>query len=331
MVSIVMPAKNAQPYLKECIESIINQSYENWELLVVNDHSTDKTQLVLEDFAAHDSRIKVLVNKGMGIIPALKLAYENAKGSFITRMDADDIMPLHKLDFMVKQLEESGIGHIATGNVLYFADGEPGEGFKRYADWLNGLAKKGTQFKDIYKECVIPSPCWMLYRSDFDAIGGFDSSVYPEDYDLTFRMYEHNLKPIPVSEVLHFWRDHKDRASRNDPKYADDTFTEIKVNYFLKLHYQKDKQIHIWGAGRRGKKIAKALQSQNISFRWFCINPVKIGKHIYEVLIEDFNNITFSNDIQVLITVTKGNLLIAESENLIPINKIANRDYFFFA
>lgn len=331
MVSIVMPAKNAQPYLEECLKSIINQNYKNWELLVVNDHSKDNTQSVLEDFAAMDSRITVLVNKGEGIIPALKLAYKNAKGAYITRMDADDIMPLHKLNFMVKQLEESGKGYIATGNVLYFADGEPGEGFKQYADWLNGLAKNGTQFDEIFKECVIPSPCWMLHRSDFDLIGGFDSPVYPEDYDLAFRMYNHNLKPIPVGEVLHYWRDHKNRASRNDPNYADDTFTAIKVKYFLKIHYKEDRQVNILGAGRRGKKLALALKENKISFNWYGINPAKVGKHIYDVLIQDFNVSAIEDKDQLLITFTRNNSTASKELRFLPKNLNLNQDYFFFA
>lgn len=331
MISIVMPAKNAQPYLEECLESIVKQSFEDWELLVVNDHSTDSTEVVLNDYAKNDERITVLKNKGNGIIPALKYAYENAQGTFITRMDADDIMPLHKLEFMKKQLEEYGEGSIATGNVSYFAKDKTGEGFLQYANWLNGLAKEGTQFDEIFKECVIPSPCWMLYRSDFDAIGGFDSPVYPEDYDLTFRMYAHNLTPIPVSEVLHFWRDHKDRASRNDPNYEDDTFTNIKVHYFLKLKHQKEKQIQIWGSGRRGKKLARALQKNDIPFKWYCINPSKVGKHIYNVLIEDFSAITFAKGVQVLITFTKNNITSADELRTLPIGEILNEDYFFFA
>lgn len=331
MISIVMPAKNAAPYLTACLDSVVQQSYKEWELLVVNDHSTDHTQDILEDFSLQDKRIKVLNNKGNGIIPALQLGYQHAEGSFITRMDADDIMPLNKLNYMVHQLKESGRGHIATGNVIYFAENKPGVGFKKYADWLNSLAKLGNQFSEIYKECVIPSPCWMLYRSDFELIGAFDSKVYPEDYDLVFRMYEQQLTPIPVSEVLHFWRDHKARASRNDPNYADDTFTDLKVSYFFKLHYNKDKEINIWGAGRRGKKLAEALVKHEIPFKWYCKNPEKIGKHIYHVLIEDFSTFSFTDDKQVLVTFSKNNLSNDELNNILPENKHVNKDYFFFA
>lgn len=331
MISIIMPARNAAPYLSECIESILEQTYEDWELLVVNDHSTDTTNSILETFAVRDRRITVLQNKGKGIIPALKGAYSKAKGTFITRMDADDRMPQHKLAFMVGQLKECGEGHVATGKVSYFSEGKLGEGFINYEKWLNELAENGNQFTELFRECVIPSPCWMLHKTDFDAIGAFNSNTYPEDYDLVFRMYAHNLKPIPVSEVLHYWRDHKDRASRNDPNYADDTFSELKTDYFIKLHYQSEKKIQLWGAGRRGKKLAKELLKHEISFKWYCNNPNKIGKHIYDMLIEDFNELDFSDDSQVLITSNKKNFTTSLRLAKIVATKALNKDYFFFA
>ena len=93
-VSILMPAKNAALYIDDCIQSIIKQSYTEWELIVVNDHSTDATLHHLAQFATLDSRIHVHNNKGQGIIAALRLAYAHARGAYITRMDADDILSL---------------------------------------------------------------------------------------------------------------------------------------------------------------------------------------------------------------------------------------------
>ncbi len=85
-----MPVKNAAPFLDECIESIISQSYSNWELLAVNDNSTDETLEILKRFSTLDSRITAVNNRKNGIIEALKTGYNISKGAFITRMDADD-------------------------------------------------------------------------------------------------------------------------------------------------------------------------------------------------------------------------------------------------
>lgn len=281
-----MPAKNALPYLPDCLDSILKQSYSNWELCVVNDHSDDGTNAVLQAYAKKDSRIKVFQNKGKGIIQGLRLAYANSRGEYITRMDADDIMPAYKLKILLGILLENGKKTLATGAVKYISDKPLGNGYLRYQDWLNGLANSGTYWQEIYKECVIASPCWMLYREDLEDCGAFHADTYPEDYDLCFRFREKNLKVVASSEILHYWRDYASRSSRTDDNYADNRFLDLKVHYFLKLDYNPKQVLHLWGAGKKGKTIAKKLLEKNIPFRWLCDNPNKIGHNIYGVILE---------------------------------------------
>jgi len=137
LISIVMPAKNTAVFLAECVDSILSQTYTNWELLVVDDNSTDVTFSVLEDYQKQDKRIQVFKNTGSGIIDALRLAYSKSNGDFITRMDADDVMAPLKLETMLTALQKAGTGFLATGLVSYFCDGEIGGGFKKYEEWLN--------------------------------------------------------------------------------------------------------------------------------------------------------------------------------------------------
>jgi len=92
-----MPVKNTATFLKTCLNSILQQTELYWELIAIDDHSTDTTWQILQDFAKKDKRIKVLQNNGKGIIDALRLAYKNSQGQLITRMDSDDIMRPEKL------------------------------------------------------------------------------------------------------------------------------------------------------------------------------------------------------------------------------------------
>ncbi|MGB1247507.1 MAG: glycosyltransferase family 2 protein, partial [Chitinophagales bacterium] len=139
MISILMPVYNADKYLEETLDSILVQDYTDWQLIAVNDNSTDKSDTILLKYAAKDRRIKVLLNPEKGIITALRLAYENASGEYITRMDADDIMPKYKLDEMLRILQKNGSGIVATGKVKYFSETTLGDGYKRYEQWLNSL------------------------------------------------------------------------------------------------------------------------------------------------------------------------------------------------
>lgn len=329
-ISIIMPVKNTSLFLPECIHSIINQTEKNWELIAINDHSTDNSKEILTSFEKQDERIKVWDNTGNGIIDALQLAYSKSGGTFITRMDSDDAMAPEKLATQKEQLLQYGKNHIALGLVEYFSDHPLGDGYTRYEKWLNSLTQKGTNFTDIYKECVIASPCWMLYKEDFESCGGFNSTIYPEDYDLAFRYYKNKLKCIPSTKVLHYWRDYPERTSRNDKNYADSSFIELKVFHFLTIDINPTKKTLLWGAGKKGKKVAELLLNANIPFIWICDNPKKIGKEIYGQQMIDYKNINDFNLYQSIITIANP---IAQQEVktlLVNQNLTQGKDFFFF-
>ena len=96
-ISIILPCKNAADFIRECIDSIIHQSLTNWEVIAVDDHSSDDTFSILTEYSNRDDRITAVQNTGMGITPALCHGFSLSSGTCITRMDADDIMPSDKL------------------------------------------------------------------------------------------------------------------------------------------------------------------------------------------------------------------------------------------
>jgi len=286
VISVLMPVRNAAPWLTECIESLLAQTHSDWELLAVNDHSTDDSGGILEAFAKKDHRIIALTATGSGIIEALRLAYYKSAGSLVTRMDADDIMPPRKLERLLSTWQQGGTGSLATGWVKYIAEDALQDGYRRYASWLNELQRTGNPFQAIYRECVIPSPAWLVHRDDLDRIGAFQPDRYPEDYDLVFRMYAGNLQVRSAGEVVHIWRDHPTRSSRTRPEYARQEYFKLKVPYFRELDFDPGRRLVLWGAGSKGKNLARQLQKQGLPFRWVCNNPSKWGHYIYEVLME---------------------------------------------
>ncbi len=330
LVSILIPFKNTAGFLKECLDSILAQTNENWEVLAVDDHSEDNSYEILNAYSQKDTRIQVFKNKEEGIIPALRLAYSKSKGSFITRMDSDDIMKPNRIEVMATSLLHLGGKKIAVGQVKYFSNRGISDGYERYEKWLNGLTSTGSNYDEIYKECVIPSPCWMVYRKDFDACGAFQSERYPEDYDLTFRFYEQGLKIIPCTEILLLWRDYDTRTSRTHEHYAQNYFLDIKLYYFLKLDFDKARPLVVWGAGFKGKTIAKKLIDKNIPFTWLCDNPNKINKKIYGQSMQHFSALQSLKHPQSIVTVANSN---SQSEIRSYLGKLGQKsmnDYFFF-
>lgn len=307
MISILIPVHNEELYLAECLDSILKQSYSNWELIAIDDFSTDKSLKILHLYASKDTRIKVFQNNKKGICPALKLALEKSSREFVTRMDADDLMHSQKLELMVNQLSNAGSQSLVTGWVEYFSETILGEGYTKYQNWLNDLTEQENNFAEIYKECVIPSPCWMVRKTDLIACGGFEEEVYPEDYDLCFRFYENNFNIQGINQVIHYWRDHPKRSSRTDANYADNRFLNLKVQYFTKLDYVQKKQLVVWGTGKKGKSIISKLLSENIKPIWVTDNEKKIGKEIYGLFPKHFSKIDKLENLQIIIAVAGPN------------------------
>jgi glycosyltransferase involved in cell wall biosynthesis len=325
-----MPVKNAGAYLDACIQSVRFQDVSDWELIAVNDHSTDYSLELLKRHALEDRRIKVLENPGNGIIPALREALEASDGKWISRMDADDIMLPSKMRSLRNLLQGSGPGYLATAYVEMFSETPMQEGFLAYAKWLNHLSETGSHYSARYTECVIPSPNWMLSKADLISIGGFDSDWYPEDYDLCFRCYEGNIRIATVKEVLHRWRDHSKRASRTDAKYADQNFFELKLFHFLKSELQTDRQLVLWGAGKKGKTLAKLLIKQNVDFHWTTENIKKVGHTIYGKRLQLNGSETISARAVRIIAISSPLEKTAIKTQLINENQKENVDFYFF-
>lgn len=330
LISILTPFKNTSEFLPECIQSIQQQTYKNWELLIIDDGSTDSSYEIVENLSKTDKRIKLYKNPGHGIIEALKFAFCKSSGAYITRMDSDDIMAKNKLEVLSKNLLDNGKGHIAIGLIKYFSDEGISNGYYKYEQWLNKLTRNGINYSEIYKECVIPSPCWMIQRDDLLACDAFNPGRYPEDYDLTFRFYQSNYTCIPCNELLHYWRDYSTRTSRTHEHYAQNYFLDIKLHYYLKLDYNKSRPLTVWGAGFKGKTIAKKLVDNNIPFYWICDNPKKIGKDIYGQTLKSFEFLNTLSNPQSIVTVANS-LAQTEIRAYFKTRQMqAMEDYFFF-
>lgn len=327
-----MAVKDTAPYLPACLDSILAQTYPYWELIAVNDHSTDATPEILRSYAERDSRVRVFDSDRPRLIPTLQVAYAQAKGTLINRMDSDDKMPQDKLEILVTEWKKYGQGHVIAGGTEHFVDeGEVGDGFRRYERWLNDVARRSAHYEEIYTECVIPSHSWIIHRDDFDSVDAFDPIVYPEDYDLCFRFYRAQLKIIGIDVVLHHWRDRSTRISRTWEEYKDNRYFELKTRFFYELDRDRNRPLVLWGAGRNGKDMAKILLGHQDQFHWVCDNERKIGKDVYGVTMEHFDTIPKLPNPQIIIVVSSPDGKEEIKATLRQWHKKPVEDYWFFA
>ena len=324
MISIIIPYKNSATFFNECLQSIISQSYQNFELILINDHSIDQSKNIAKKFQLNDQRIILIENQGNGIVDALITGSKVAKGQFITRMDSDDLMRNDKLELMRNQLIKKGPGHVCVGGVSYFASNKKLEnGYIKYANWINHLTFNENNYAEIFKECTIPSPCWMIFHTDFLKINQFDDLEYPEDYDFAFKLWKNNIQPIAVKEKIHLWRDHPYRTSRTSSIYDFKNFLQIKIKYLLEHELKKDEKLVIWGAGKKGKKLVLNLIEKNIELDWITENTNKIEQNIYGVILKGILSLK-QNHKKLVIT------CISEPSFKMPFNDKINRFISFY-
>lgn len=301
-VSIIMPVKNAGKYLHECLSSIRRQTFSFWELVVVNDHSTDDTLQILQQHAAADDRIWFFENTGRGITPALSLALSHTQGEFITRMDGDDVMPDTRLELMTKAMQAQPRKTVVTGKVRYFSTEAVSEGYTSYQYWLNERIDKQDHWDWVYRECVIASPNWMCRKADLKEIGGFATLSYPEDYHLVLKWYEHGFGIHSLPETTLLWREHPERTSRNSEHYDQSHFFELKIAHFLASKLE-EKKLLLWGTGTKARLSAVLLSKHQQAFEWMDLQPEKFPEGIQGYEISHFKNIERMTNFKLLIAV----------------------------
>ena len=290
-ISIIMPFRNAERWIGETINSIIQQSNSDWELIAINDFSTDASMKLVNEFRNKDERIRIYNNTSRGIIPALQLGLKHSKGTYITRMDADDIMPKDRFKLMLNALQDTSRKTLVTGKVAYFSANQVSEGYKKYESWLNERITARDHFDHIYRECVVASPNWLVRKTELIETEIFDRLEYPEDYDMVFRFKENDFKIEGISETTLLWREHPERTSRNSAVYDQQSFFKLKLKWFVKLNELKNEKIGIMGAGKKGKIVAKFFLDKGIEFDWYDQNHKRFNNPILGKQILDQQNI----------------------------------------
>jgi glycosyltransferase involved in cell wall biosynthesis len=301
LISILTPCRNAEKYIRETALSILGQTHTNWEWILVNDHSSENELEAIADLL-QDGRIHVLENKGTGIVDALCTAFSHAKGEYVTRMDADDVMPNFKLGEFLELLETRN-SQIVTGKVSYFSESDSiSPGYLAYEKWLNDRIDNQDFYSHIYRECSLASANWLMHKSDLENCGGFEGLHYPEDYDLLFRWYEAGYLIKGLDLVTHLWRDHDLRTSKISADYQQKAFFNLKIARFVDLDWDSKQQLIVNGTGQKGRLTAKVLIDRKIPFVWVSHEAEKFVSGIFGYVIVGLNSIPQMNQAQILNT-----------------------------
>ena len=232
LVTVLIPCYNAMPFLSEALESIINQTYTNLEILCINDGSTDETGDVLEEYAKKDKRIRVIHNdSNLKLIATLNKGIELAKGEYIARMDADDISLNNRIEKLLKEIDKSK-ADIVSANFQYLLE-----------DYSN-INKKVLRCYDEFEVCFASyffTPiihAALLGKSETFRRFSYKTSIesiHCEDYELWTRMIREDVKIRNVPDVLYSIRINKNSVSRKFEEEQIKNFTLCANEHQSKL------------------------------------------------------------------------------------------------
>jgi glycosyltransferase involved in cell wall biosynthesis len=281
-VSIVMPLRNAAGTLAAAFESIRLQSFHDWELVAVEDGSSDETAAILESFGRSDARVRVLSQEALGICMALKRGCAEARGKYIARMDADDVMSTDRLRRQTEWLHARLGTGVVSCLVRHGGHQQSQAGYAAHVDWINTLQDAREILLRRFVESPIAHPSVMFRRELLGLHGGYACGDFPEDYELWLRWMDAGVQFEKVNAELLTWNDLPERLSRVDPRYSMAAFYRIKCSYlarWIKRHVRPTRQVWLWGAGRITRQRFRALESEDIPIVGFIdVDPAKLGR-----------------------------------------------------
>ena len=264
-VSILTTVYNREKYLVACIDSVLASSYQDWELIIVDDVSTDTSLAIAKSYEKKDARIKVYVNQtNLGDYPNRNKAASYAKGKYIKYLDADDLIYPHGLEIMVHTMEQfpqAGLGisqKVVEDVKPYPFVMEPKETFTRefLMRGVLGLGPTGT----------------IIRRDVFEKLGGFTGTRYIGDTELWYKIaLTHPV--VKIEDDLIFWRQHDDQEITK----GQESFFYLENTFKLKFNTLHKKELPLGSPERQAalKKLKKQFARRVLRLMFINKKPIR--------------------------------------------------------
>jgi len=274
LISVLMTVYNGMATLEESLDSILAQDEDHFEVVVVDDGSTDTTPSILEDYASLHKRIRIFtLPENQGLVAALNYGLEQCRGRWIARMDADDRMVRDRLSIQKRYAEsQSGIKIWGT-RIRIFNDQDnvtPDQIF--FQDWSNGLLTDRTMKEELFFESPIVHASFFVDAEVYQALGGYQHRPWAPDYDFLLRAAQDGQVFGKVARVLLEIRDAPTRLYRNDPRLARQAILHCKAHYLAAGSWVGQRPLLIAGSGEEARATALALQEEGLTIVGFLSN-----------------------------------------------------------
>jgi glycosyltransferase involved in cell wall biosynthesis len=225
-VSVIVPAHNDEKYIAECLDSVLAQTFQDWEVVCVDDGSSDGSLSIFQDYARRDARIRVMSQANQGVVAARNNAIAAARGEYVFPLDSDDVIAPECLGALHGFITTHDCA-IACPGTQYFRDLDSGR------TWLPDHFWKPTK-RNMYKRFIghnsfmYPKALWKKYGG-YDRL--FDRGM--EDYDFWLNFIDDGQKAIVLRDILFFYRlkpDGESRCAQCGRRIAEKVYKQLKTS-----------------------------------------------------------------------------------------------------
>lgn len=265
------------------LDSLATQTLRDWELLLVNNGSTDGTTHLAAARAENDRRIRLLNMDDADLVGALNWGLAATRGPLVARMDADDEMHPDRLAEQVEALEINPTWGLVGSGVDFGGDASAQAGYAAHVAWLNGQISPLQIRLARFVESPFAHPSVMWRREVSESHGGYRAGDFPEDYELWLRWLDAGVVMGKVPRSLLIWHDSPGRLSRADSRYRPEAFYALKARFIATELARTGNGREVWiaGSGRPTRQRAGGLERHGVvPVGYADVAPRKIGQSI---------------------------------------------------
>lgn len=234
MVTVLLPYHNAEKTIDAAIASIAHQRFDAWQLLLIDNDSTDGSRAIAKEWERKDDRVRIMDEPRIGIAHALNAGLVKAEGAYIARMDADDISHPERLAEQVAFLNgHPEVGVVGTRTQFATTVGES-RGMRAFVDWQNAIISPHDHYVKRFVDAPLAHPTVMFRKELIVEHGAYDTGPLPEDHELWLRWMDAGVRFAKLPVELLTWNDHAARLSRTHPNYSTDAFFRIKAKWLAR-------------------------------------------------------------------------------------------------
>ncbi|HCJ66447.1 MAG TPA: glycosyl transferase family 2 [Elusimicrobia bacterium] len=198
-VSVIMAAHNEEHNISRTIKSILNQTFSDFEFIIINDGSTDKTDEIIKKYRYEDKRIHIISKENTGLADSLNIGIQHSSGEYIARMDADDVADEKRLEIQVNYLDNNP-EIVMVGSWCYLIDLDRNIRIECKPPILNEDIRKHLQKDNPFIHSSV-----MMRKSVINKVGGYDRIQRMEDYDLWVRITkDYKVANIPMFLITRY-------------------------------------------------------------------------------------------------------------------------------